>query len=256
MGTRRPPTIVAMGGGGFSMEPDNPRLDLYALERTQVERPAVCLLPTASGDDDDYVDRFHAAFASLGAATSDVRLPWRPAPEGPPEAGEPAGPPSVPDLGAHLAAQDLVYVGGGNTRRMLAVWRHHGLDRILHALWHEGSVVLAGVSAGALCWFEEGVTDSVPGRLTPMRGLGWLPGSHCPHYDGEPGRRPAYEALVAAGRLAGGVAADDGCALHYEGRALRRVVASRPQAAAWRVRREAGAARCERLSARLLEAPR
>lgn len=248
----REPTIVAMGGGGFQMEPDNPLLDAYVLEVAALERPRICLLPTASGEPETVCSAFHEAFGRLGARTSELHLPWEAAPGGLPEEGHATGGASVADLAAHLEAQDVIYVSGGNTRRMLAVWRAYGIDTVLRQLWAEGDAMLAGLSAGSLCWFDEGVTDSVPGALTPMRGLGFLPGSHCPHYDGEAERRPAYEALIAEGRLAPGMAADDGCALRYTGRDLVDVVSSRPGAAAWRVDRVAGGAASRRTDARYL----
>jgi len=129
-------------------------------------------------------------------------------------------------------------VGGGNTANMLAIWRVHGVDQALRAAWEAG-VVLCGLSAGSLCWFESGVTDSFGLPLTPLHGaLGFLPGSHCPHYDGEPGRRPTYQRCVAAGLLPPGMAADDGCALHFQDTQLTAVVASRPTAQAYRVERD------------------
>ena len=226
----RPPTILAMGGGGFMMEPENPLLDAQVLALAGVERARICFLGTASADRAATIEQFHATYAALGAEPSHLTLPWRPEPDGPPELGTPDGPPNVTDPRAHLLAQDAIYVGGGNTRRMLAVWRHYGIDEILHDLWASGAAVLAGVSAGALCWFESGVTDSIADTLTPMQALGWLPGSFCPHYDGEPGRRPAFEALVADGTLPAGHGVDDGCALHYEGDTLVGAVSSRPGA--------------------------
>jgi dipeptidase E len=248
----RTPTLVALGGGGFSQEPENPRLDRYVLEQAGLARPAVCFLPTASGDPETYVEGFHAAFRALGARTSHVLLPWEASPEGAPEDGRPVDAPNVPDVAAHLAAQDVVYVGGGNTRRMLAVWRAYGVDEVLRTLWAEARVVLAGVSAGALCWFEHGVTDSLPGRLTPMAALGLLPGSFCPHYDGEAKRRPTFEHLVGRGALPPGLGVDDGCALLYHGSELMDVVSSRPNASAWRVDRVAGGAASRRTAARYL----
>jgi peptidase E len=248
----REPTLVALGGGGFQMEPDNPLLDAYVLEVAGVERPSVCLLPTASGDPDAVVAAFHEAFGRLGAKTSELLLPWEATPDGLPEDGRAVGAPNVADLAAHLAAQDVIYVSGGNTRRMLAVWRAYGIDTVLRELWQDGSAVLAGVSAGSLCWYEQGVTDSMPGALTPMTCLGFLPGSHCPHYDGEAERRPAYERLVGEGSLLPGMAADDGCALRYARTELIDVVSSRPGAAAWRVDRVAGGAVSRRTDARYL----
>ena len=229
--TTREPTIIAMGGGGFMMEPENPLLDRYVLEATGLDAPRICFLGTASGDRAATIEVFRHTFTKLGAEASHLALPWVPDYDGPPEAGRPDGTPNVPDIRAHLLAQDAIYVGGGNTRRMLAIWRYYGVDELLHDLWASGAAVLAGVSAGALCWFESGVTDSIPGTLTPMQALGWLPGSYCPHYDGEPGRQPTYEGLVADGQLPSGYAVDDGCALHFEGDALVRAVSSRPAAA-------------------------
>lgn len=219
----RNPTIVAMGGGGFSMEPDNPLLDDYVLSLTGKDWPSICFLPTASGDAEGYIDRFHTAFAER-AETTVLQLFRR----------------SVADLEAFVAQQDVVYVGGGNTANLLAVWCVHGLDLILRRAWQRGTI-LCGLSAGALCWFEGGVTDSFGEGLAPLRdGLGFLPGSFCPHYDGEPLRRPTYERLVREGELAAGWAADDGVALHFEGTELVSTVASRAHASAWRLHAENG----------------
>lgn len=138
------------------------------------------------------------------------------------------------DLRTFILGQDVVYVGGGNTANMLAIWRLHGVDAILREAWEAG-IILAGLSAGSLCWFEAGSTDSFGPGLAPLHdGLGFLPGSHCPHYDGEALRRPSYQRLVADG-LAAGYAADDGAALHFVGTELAEVVTSRPAACAYRV---------------------
>jgi dipeptidase E len=207
--------IIAMGGGGFSMEPDNPALDRYVLEQCGKPRPKVCFLPTASGDAEGYCLRFYTSFASLDCQPSNLSL---------------FKPPTA-DLTSFLLEKDVVYVGGGNTRSMLALWREWGLDAILRQAWQNG-VVLAGLSAGAICWFEQGVTDSIPGELGPLACLGFLPGSCCPHYDGEPGRRPAYHRLVSEGRIAAGYGVDDGAALHFVGGRLHAVVSSRPDVTA------------------------
>lgn len=213
----RAPQIVAMGGGGFSTG-DGPELDDYVLSLAGVEEPAVCFLATASGDSDAYVAQFHRAFPPGRARATHLPLFHR----------------DGRDPRAHLMAQDVVYVGGGNTVNMLAIWRAHGVDAALRDAWRAG-VVMAGLSAGSLCWFEAGTTDSFGGLAPLADGLGFLRGSHCPHYDGEPGRRPLYMSLVAAGTLPPGVAADDGCALRYAGGELVDVVAARPGAAAYRV---------------------
>ncbi|HYX85014.1 MAG TPA: peptidase E [Gaiellales bacterium] len=212
----RAPQIVAMGGGGFL--DDDPALDDFVLGLAGAELPAVCFLPTASGDADSAIVRFHAAFPPERARASHVKLFAR----------------DERDLRGHLLAHDVIYVGGGNTVNMLAIWRAHGVDEILREAWQAG-VVLAGMSAGSLCWFEGGVTDSYGPLAALPDGLGFLKGSNCPHYDGEPGRRPTYTRLVGDGTLPAGVAADDHCALHYAAETLVDVVASRHGAGAYRV---------------------
>lgn len=209
-----------MGGGGFSMEPENPLLDEFVLSLARSSRPRVCFLPTASGDADSYTMRFYRAFAALDCHPSDLRLFDR----------------SVLDLEFFVLAQDVIYVGGGNTANLLAVWRIHGIDRLLRRAWEEG-IVLCGLSAGMNCWFTQSVTDSFgASRLSPLQdGLGLLPGSSCPHYDGEAQRRPTFHRLISAGELMDGWAADDGAALVFHGETLSEVVASRPEAAGYRV---------------------
>jgi peptidase E len=215
--------IIAMGGGGFSMEPDNLALDRYVLEQTSVRRPAVCFLPTASGDADSYLVNFYSAFTTLDCEPSHLSLFRQP----------------TADLAAYLLEKDIVYVGGGNTRSMLALWREWGLDRILRQAWERG-VLLSGLSAGAICWFEQGVTDSVPGRLGALDCLGLLPGSCCPHYDGEAERQPSYHRLLSDGEMQPGYGLDDGAALHFVGGELKCAVSSRPEARAYRVWVESG----------------
>jgi dipeptidase E len=212
--------IVAMGGGGFAMEPDNLLLDRYALGLARNrQKPKVCLIPTASGDSDSYIDRFYTAFTNLDAVPSHLPL-FRL---------------TVRDIRQVLLEQDVIHVGGGNTLNMLLIWRERGIDVILREAAENGAV-LCGVSAGSICWFDWGVTDSLAAeRLLPMKCLGWLSGSNCPHYDSEPGRRPAYHNLVANGNLPSGYAADDGVGLHFVGRRLVEIVSSRNSARAYAV---------------------
>lgn len=216
--------IVAMGGGGFLMEPDNPLLDDYVLTLKRGHDSRVCLLPTASGDSDRMIAQF---YTWLGPRCRPTHLPlFNRIHE---------------DAEALLMAQDVIYVGGGNTVNMLAVWRAHGVDRALRRAYDAG-IVLTGVSAGALCWFDGGLTDSFGGLAPLDDGLGFVGGSFCPHYDqGE--RRPSYERLVAGG-LADGWGADDGAALHFIDGRLHDAVASRSSARTHRVERAGEEAVC------------
>ena len=217
----RTPQIVALGGGGFSMERGSSLLDDYVLSLTDAERPRVCFLPTASGDADHYIVRFYRRFAASCDA-SHVSLFRRDQGTGGVE----------DDLASHLLAQDLIYVGGGNVVSMLGAWRAHGLDDVLRKAWRRG-IVLCGPSAGSLCWFDHALS-AFHGAPRGVRGLGLLPYSNCVHYDAEPARRAEYHRFVADGMLPG-FAADDGVALHFRRTRLKHVVSSRPDGCAYRV---------------------
>jgi peptidase E len=154
-------------------------------------------------------------------------------------------------LATFVSECDVIYVGGGNTRNMLAIWGACGLDALLRRAWESGTV-LCGISAGAICWFEQGHTDSA-GSLGAMTCLGFLPGSCCPHYDGEPGRQPSYHALIQQGALSAGYALDEGAALHFIGESVAHIVTSRPAARAFYVRSESGTAIEEPLQTRFLQ---
>lgn len=210
--------IIALGGGGFSMEPDNPLLDLYILEQSPKETPKICFIPTASGDADSYIARFYDFFEQQNCEPTHLSL----------------FKPPTQALEEFVLSQDILYVGGGNTKNLLALWREWGLDRIIEKAWNQG-VVLAGISAGSICWFEQGVTDSYGDELHPLACLGFLPGSNCPHYDGETHRRPTFQRLLKEGQIKPGLAADDGVALHFIEQDLHSVVSSRPHAKAYRV---------------------
>ncbi len=209
--------IIALGGGGFSMEPENLSLDRYILEQAGVERPKVCFIGTASGDADGYLANFYTAFSSLDVRPSYLPLFKR-----------------TPDIRGRLLNQDVIYVGGGNTVSMLAVWREWGLPEVLEEAWHSG-IILAGVSAGAMCWFEQGLTDSFEGELRVMDCLGFLKGSFVPHYDGEPERGKAFHDFLLKGEIKPGLAAEDGAAVHMRGDEVWKVVTSNPTARAYRV---------------------
>jgi len=224
--------IIALGGGGFSMTPKNLALDRYILRQTGKDHPKVCFLGQASAEAPDYALRFHRACARLGAVAADLTL-YQDTPA---------------DIAGFLLGQDVLYVGGGNTLNMIALWRLWGVDVALRQALERG-IVLAGISAGAICWFEEGLSDSRPGALTRVEALGFLAGSFSPHFDGEPERRPRFHELLARGDLAEGLAADDDVALHFQDGRLARVVSARPGAAAYRLSLVAGAATEEVLPA-------
>ncbi len=210
--------VVAMGGGGFSM--DDPALDRFVLSLVDAARPKVCFVPTASGDADGYVARFYEAFPTASFDARVLLLFER----------------EVADVTSFLGEHDVVYVGGGNTANLLAVWRLHGVEVGLRRAWEAG-VVMAGVSAGANCWFEASTTDSfMVGQADVLAdGLGMVAGSFCPHYEGEPERRPRFRDAVASGSLPAGIACDDFAAVHLVGDVLVEGVASTPGAGAYSV---------------------
>ena len=219
---RRP--IMVVGGGAFGHETRGGALEDHWLALARAvrgnERPRVCLIPTATGDDDAVIEVFRDTFADE-ADVSHLALFDR----------------TVEDVAGFLAGQDALYVAGGNTASLLGVWRAHGVDDALRAA-HDAGILLAGRSAGGLCWFDGGTTDSFGPRLQPLLGgLGLIPGSHCPHYDGEPERRPTYHALVASGDLPPGLAVDDFAAAMFDGPDLVEVVAAEPGRTAYRVER-------------------
>lgn len=234
----RPPTILAMGGGGFTTGLD-PALDDFALSLTGVREPRVLFLPTASGDPAGQIQAFRQRFGGRSCRPDVLSLFRRHGSERP--------------LADIVAEQDLVYVGGGSMRNLLAVWRTHGLHACLHDAWRAGTV-LVGLSAGAMCWFEGGVTKSF-GPPAPSPGLGWLPGSLTVHADGEPERLPVWLEAVRRGELPGGWAADDGVGLLFRDDRLERAVTSRPGTTALRVDAVGGELVRRRVEPELLEAP-
>ncbi|MDQ1713370.1 MAG: hypothetical protein QOE45_2820 [Frankiaceae bacterium] len=217
------PRIVAIGGGGL-VERDGRRPMLeHVLSLTGADRPKVCYLGTAWGDAPAGTLMFYEAASGLDVRASHLDLNPMP---------------NVPDPRAHLLAQDAIYVGGGSVANLLAVWRTHGLDAVLREAWEAG-IVLAGTSAGSLCWFASGTTDSFGEDLRPFtNGLGFVPASNTPHYDSEERRRPLYQRLVREGVLPPGWAADDTVGLVFEGTSFAEAVTYREGAMAWRVERD------------------
>ncbi len=227
-----PGHIVAIGGGGFNVEPDNPLLDDFILGLSRKKLPRICFIPTARGDSVPYVARFYRAFSGRAIASDlttfdDPAFRRRPA--------------TSDELPAFMAQHDIFYVGGGNTAQLLATWRIHGIDKLLRREWRKGKI-LCGVSAGMLCWFEGGITDSFGDHRYYPDGLGFLRGSASPHYHGEANRIPIYRKAIADGTAPAGYAADDGCALHFVGTTFMEAVSSRPEAGAYRLTRRGGKA--------------
>jgi dipeptidase E len=213
--------IIALGGGGFSAEPNNLLLDKYILKQTNKSCPKVCFMPTASGDADNYIMRFYTAFSSLDCKMSHLSL----------------FKPHTKDIASFILEQDAIYVGGGNTKSMIALWKDWGIADYLGKALNEG-VVLAGISAGAICWFEEGISDYLPNELNTLSCLGFIKGSCCPHYDGEINRRSGYHNLLLNDFAKDGFAIQDFAALHFIDGELSSAVSSRPASKAFRVKRE------------------
>lgn len=198
--------IISIGGGGFTGEKPSLKIERYLLAQTQKSHPKICFLAQASAEDPYYTNKFFETFLSLDAKPSQVSLfgrvenKWK----------------------DHILDQDLIYVGGGNTKSMLALWREWGMDKILKQAYEQG-IVLSGLSAGAICWFEQAITDSV-WPLGSLTGLGFLKGSCCPHYDSEKERKPAFNRMVQSGDVMPGIALEDGVAAHYINGKLEHII--------------------------------
>jgi len=209
-----PRRIVACGGEQLSY----PALTRYLLQLPAKPRPKILFVPTASGDDAAYLLSFYQAFAGLGCEPSHLLLFNR----------------TIDDIDGFVRSQDVVMVGGGNTANMLAIWRLHGVEGALRNAYRNGTI-LTGWSAGCICWFEAGITDSFTMELGPLRdGLKLLEGSACPHYDSQERRRPVYAREIAAG-LPSGIALDDGVAARYDDEHLVEIVSARPEGRAFSV---------------------
>lgn len=228
-----------MGGGGFSSAHGDPALDRFVLDVSEASVPRICLVPTASGDPDGQIARFYRAYRDLPCEPTHLslfRLGTHPV-----------------DLRTVLLAQDVIYVGGGSLLNMLAIWRAHGLDRILREAWERG-VVLCGISAGSMCWFSAGVTTSYgPPRAVP--GLGFLRPSNSVHYSSEPARRPCFHEAVRSESAPPGYGVDDGAGLLFAGLVMVDAVTARPTAGAWWVEEREGATEERPLDMTALAAP-
>lgn len=188
--------IVSIGGGGFGRNPGVGMIEQYILDCTKKRKPKICFIPTATGDLELYKLNYYETFSKLNCEATHLDFFKR-----------------TPDLDKLISAQDAIFVGGGNTKSMLAVWRDWGLDLILKQAYEKGTV-MSGVSAGAICWFEKGITDSWAENLKVMDCLNFVPGVCCPHYDEEPQRRPTVHKMLKKKSFEACFAIDGGCALH------------------------------------------
>jgi len=190
--------IVAIGGGGFGRSLGSLEIEKYIISLVDQKRPKICFIPTASGDNDLYKLNFYRAFSELNCITSHIDLFSR-----------------TENLNKKILAQDIIYVGGGNTKSMLAVWKDWHLDEILRKAYANG-VVMSGVSAGAICWFEQGITDSFADKLEIIDCLGLTRGIACPHFDEEKEREPYVLNLINNNLIKSCICIEGNCALHIK----------------------------------------
>ena len=190
--------IIAIGGGGFGRTPGEGLIEKYILDQSEKDIPNICFIPTATGDNEAYKVNYYSTFSKLDCLPSHLDFFKR-----------------TPDLKELILKQDIIFVGGGNTKSMLAVWKDWGLDLVLKEAYEKG-VIMSGVSAGAICWFDQGITDSWAEDLKVMDCLGFIEGACCPHYDEEPQRKPSLNKFITEKVLKSCYAVDGGCALHIE----------------------------------------
>ena len=188
--------IVAIGGGGFGRTTKDLRIEKYILNLSEKENPNICFIPTATGDNDSYKVNFYDVFTKFNCNPTHIDFFKR-----------------TIDLSSHIKEQDIIFVGGGNTKSMLAVWKDWGLDVLLRDSYENGTV-MSGVSAGAICWFEKGITDSWAHDLAVMDCLGFVNGICCPHYDEEPARKPFVEKSLKDNLIDHCFSIEGNCALH------------------------------------------
>jgi dipeptidase E len=217
--------ILALGGGGFLMENRHSPIDQYIVKLTGKVKPRICFVSTPNGDLPEGIDRFYEAYGSLDCEPSHLAFFRKPAP----------GAIVLSSIEEALLGMDAIFVGGGNTKSALGVWREWGLQGVFKQALAAG-VLLSGVSAGALCWFDGGLTDSVWGAgLQPLRGLGFLGGACSVHYHSEPGRQEFLHRSVEARVFSEGLGIDDYAAVLFENGKISRVVSWRRGATAYRV---------------------
>jgi aminopeptidase N len=189
--------VIAIGGGGFGRTQESKLIEQYILDQTSQVKPNICFIPTATGDLDPYIVNYYSVFSKLNCHPSHISFFKR-----------------TIDLEEHIAKQDIIFVGGGNTKSMLAVWKEWGLDTILKKAYDNG-IIMSGVSAGAICWFECGLTDSWASELKLMECMNFIPGNCAPHYDEEVERRPATKKLLVSKEIDFMYGIEGGAALHF-----------------------------------------
>ena len=189
--------IIAIGGGGFGRNPRHNKIEQYILNQSPKKNPNLLFIPTASAEDKSYIVNFYSCFSKLDCVPSHLTLFQR-----------------TPRLNNLISKADVIYVGGGNTKSMLAVWREWKLDKLLFKAYKRGTI-LCGVSAGAICWFEQGITDSWASNLNTLDCLGFIPGMACPHYQEEADRKPDVHKFLLHGKAISGHAIDGGAAAHF-----------------------------------------
>ena len=189
--------IIAIGGGGFGRDSYSNLIEKYIINLSDKVTPKICFLPTATGDNDNYIVRFYSVFTRLNCIPSHIDFFRR-----------------TIDINDHIMNQDIVFVGGGNTKSMLAVWNDWNMNSILKKAYESG-VVMSGVSAGAICWFTSGVTDSWENELNILPCLDFIKGTCCPHYDEEPSRIPYVKKILNEGKVSSCISIEGGSALHF-----------------------------------------
>ncbi len=198
--------IISIGGGGFGRNPNKPTIEEYIVNQSNTSKPNILFIPTASAEDKGYTVNFYKAFGQFNTSLSVLNFFQR-----------------TPRLDSLINKQDIIYVGGGNTKSMIAVWKEWKLDKLLHKAYSRGAV-LCGVSAGAICWFEKGITDSWASNLNIMDCLSLLPGTCCPHYDSEADRRPIVHKLIENDTISDCYASEDGSAIHFDNGQLKATI--------------------------------
>ena len=212
--------IIAIGGGSFGANPGQGIIEKYILKQTNKKSPKICFIPTATGDNEAYKVNFYSTFTNLDCRPSHLDFFKR-----------------TPNLKDLILNQDAIFVGGGNTKSMLAVWKEWGLDKLLKKAYNNG-VIMSGVSAGAICWFQNGITDSWASSLKVMPCLNFMKGTCCPHYDEEPERRPAVKKLLLKNTIRNVFAIDGGAALHIKDEKIFKSIVFRKEKSSYLVSHE------------------